>query len=138
MLSLLSPFMNAFPPAFVRVFFCVLAVLLWSAGNAQAQTYTISGSNGTTVTTTAGAFYDSGSAAGAYSNNESYAVTFYSGSTAKMRLTFTSFATEQDYDFLTIYDGSSAKTTQLGQWHGATSPGTVTGSGSYLTVIFTS
>lgn len=119
------------------LWFIQFACLLFASA-ASAQTYQINAVNGQTVTTSSGTFYDSGGSGGSYGNNESYQVTFYSGGANKMRLDFSAFDVESGYDFLKIYDGASTSSTQLGSWSGSTSPGTVTGSGSYLTVVFTS
>lgn len=124
-----------------RLRVAVRSLLVWllaAGGAAMAQTYTISAYNTQTVTATAGTFYDSGGSGAAYSDNEDYRVTFTTGSSNKLKLTFTSFATEAGYDFLRIYDGSSTASTLLGTYDGGTSPGTITASGSSLTLVFTS
>lgn len=110
---------------------------LMISGNASAQTYNIKTQNNTTVTSCVGTFYDSGGTSN-YANNESYKITFTTGTSDRMRLVFSSLATESGYDLLKIYDGTSTSATLLGTWSGSTSPGTVTGSGSSLTVTFTS
>ncbi|MBX7211912.1 MAG: hypothetical protein K1X78_26640, partial [Verrucomicrobiaceae bacterium] len=96
---------------------------------------------GTTVTTCTGCFTDSGGTAAAYGNNENYTVTFRTGTTDKMRATFTAFATEATYDVLYVYDGPSTASPLIGTYSGSTLPGTagvITGSGDSLTFTFTS
>ena len=94
-----------------------------------------------TVTTCSGLFYDSGGPDANYSNNLDLTMTFYPGSEgAKVKVVFSEFNTESNYDFLYIYDGTSTSATQIGQYSGTTSPGTVTASNDdgALTFRFTS
>lgn len=93
-------------------------------------------SQGGTVTTTSGKFYDSGGASGNYSNNESYVMTFKSGTSRKIRVTFTRFETEDGYDKLKIYDGPTTSSTLLGTYQGFNSPGTVTSTNSSGALTF--
>lgn len=93
-------------------------------------------SQGGTVTTTSGNFYDSGGASGNYSNNESYVMTFKSGTSRKIRVTFTRFETEDGYDKLKIYDGPTTSSTLLGTYQGFNSPGTVTSTNSSGALTF--
>eukprot|EP00058_Branchiostoma_floridae_P020364 XP_002605854.1 hypothetical protein BRAFLDRAFT_90827 [Branchiostoma floridae] len=56
-----------------------------------------------------------------------------------IRLTFTDFNTEEDYDFVYVYDGDTVDPSQLiGKFHGASLPDPRTSSGSVMTVRFTS
>ncbi|WP_374446177.1 M12 family metallo-peptidase [Epilithonimonas sp.] len=89
-------------------------------------------------------FTDSGGATGNYSDSETFVKTFYPDSPGqKLKLTFSSFNIEQDYDFMTIKNGPS---TSSPSFSGATN---LTGNlnlGSFtstdptgaITVIFTS
>jgi len=89
-------------------------------------------------------FTDSGGATGNYSDAENFVKTFYPDSAGqKLKLTFSSFNIEQDYDYMTIKNGPSASSPGFS---GATN---LTGSlnlGSYtstdptgaITIIFTS
>lgn len=89
-------------------------------------------------------FTDSGGTTGNYSDAENFVKTFYPDSAGqKLKLTFSSFNLEQDYDFMTIKNGAS---TSSPNFAGATN---LTGSlnlGSYtstdptgaITIIFTS
>jgi hypothetical protein len=97
--------------------------------------------NNTPVTTCSGTFYDSGGAGSSYTNNENFTKVFTPATAgAKMRMTFTSFDLESNYDFLSIYDGPSTGSTLIGTYTGANSPGTVTATNAtgQLTVVFTS
>ncbi|MGG7469579.1 M12 family metallo-peptidase [Chryseobacterium arthrosphaerae] len=52
-------------------------------------------------------FLDTGGASGNYGNNQEIVKTFYPASGSSMTLTFTEFGTEQDYDFMYVYNGPS-------------------------------
>ena len=94
-----------------------------------------------TVTTCSGIFYDSGGADSNYGNNLNYTMTFYPGTEGAMVcVDFTQFNTESGYDYLYIYNGTSDSATQIGKYHGSTSPGTVmaTNDAGALTFKFTS
>jgi archaellum component FlaG (FlaF/FlaG flagellin family) len=93
------------------------------------------------VTTCSGLFYDSGGPNSNYTNNLNYTMTIYPGTEGAMvSVNFTQFNTEPNYDYLYIYNGSSASATQIGQYSGTTSPGTVTATNAAgaLTFKFTS
>ena len=65
--------------------------------------------NGGSLTTCFAKFYDSGGPTAPYTNNESYTYTFVpltAGS--KLKAIFNSFALENNYDFLSIYNGTTA------------------------------
>lgn len=86
-------------------------------------------------------FYDSGGENGNYGNNLDYTMTFYpSTEGAKVSVAFSQFNVESNYDYLYIYDGISTSATQIGQYSGTTSPGTVTATNAdgALTFRFTS
>ncbi|MBO6026153.1 MAG: carboxypeptidase regulatory-like domain-containing protein [Bacteroidales bacterium] len=96
--------------------------------------------NGTFETCNA-LFYDSGGENANYGNNLDYTLTINPSSAgAKVSVEFTQFNVESNYDFLYIYDGSSTSATQIGQYSGTTSPGTVTATNEAgaLTFRFTS
>lgn len=95
----------------------------------------------TTVNTCDALFYDSGGPTGNYSNNQNYTMTFSPSSEgAKVNVSFIEFNTENNYDFLYIYDGPSTSYTQIGKYSGATSPGQITANNEAgaLTFKFTS
>ena len=110
-----------------------------------SETYNMQ--NGTYETCSA-LFYDSGGASANYGNNEDYTMTFTPSSPgAKISVNFLSFNVETAgggwggtsvRDYLTIYDGTSTSATQIGQYYGTTSPGTVTATNSSgaLTFVF--
>ena len=82
-------------------------------------------------------FYDDGGPDNNYSDNKNYTLTFKPGIEGnKIRVKFEEFNTEEDYDFLYIYDGSSTNATLIGKYAGYDSPGEVTASNSQGTLTF--
>lgn len=123
---------------FPFIYLILLSIgIIWSPKNGTAQSYPIDTYDTQTVNTCTGTFYDSGGSRGSYSNNEDYEVTFCSDNGDNMQLDFTSWNVEGGWDYLYIHDGSSTSATLLGTYSG-TSPGTITASGTCLTVRFTS
>ena len=93
------------------------------------------------VTTCSGLFYDSGGANSNYGDNLDYTMTFYPETPGGfIRVAFSQFNTESNYDYLYIYDGTSTSATLIGQYSGTTSPGTLTATNAEgaLTFRFTS
>lgn len=97
------------------------------------------------VNTCNGTFFDSGGPAGNYSDNEAYTMTFYPGTAgAMLKVSFTDFNVEPhincSYDYLSIYNGSSAMAPLLGTYCGTNSPGEInaTSSDGALTFEFRS
>ncbi|MDI9256667.1 fibronectin type III domain-containing protein [Flavobacterium sedimenticola] len=111
-------------------------------------------SQGGSVTQCDYSFFDSGGAAGNYVDNESYQITLYPGVVGtKVKVVFSSFSTENNYDGLMIYNGNStgaplissglgagfnAATCPAGSFRGSTSPGTVisTAADGSLTFVY--
>ena len=94
-----------------------------------------------TVETCSALFYDNGGPNSNYNNNRDYTMTFMPGQPDKfIEATFIEFSTESGWDYLYIYDGTSTQATQIGQYTGSESPGTVTATNSEgaLTFRFTS
>gem|GEM_PF-3093238 len=59
-----------------------------------------------------------------------------SGATS-VTLTFTSFSTEEDYDFVRVYNGTSASAPLIGEYSGSTLPSAVTANSGNMYVVFT-
>ena len=102
-------------------------------------------SSSVSYTTCGGAFYDDGGSSGTYSNNANGTTTFYPSTPgAKVQLTFTSYNTESDYDFMSIYDGNSTSApVLLNDFSGTGLPNngntyTSTAADGSLTILFTS
>lgn len=58
-----------------------------------------------TVTTCSGNLFDSGGPSGNYSDLEDYTQTFVPATGNKIKITWDYFSSEQDYDYITIFDG---------------------------------
>lgn len=75
-------------------------------------------------------FYDTGGMNAEYANSQSFTRTITPNvANKKIKVTFTAFALENDYDFLYIYDGSDTSAPELNLGNGFTgtnSPGTIT------------
>ena len=84
-----------------------------------------------TVTTCDALFYDDGGPNGNYSDRKNYTMTFLPESPdGIIEVIFDEFATEDGYDYLYIFDGTSTSTPSLGEFSGTDSPGTVTATNS--------
>ena len=80
-----------------------------------------------TITTCDAIFYDEGGPNGDYGHNSDLTMTFLpSTSGGMLEAIFESFYTENNYDWLYIYDGPSASSTLIGRYSGSQGPGTVT------------
>ncbi|MFT0157163.1 CUB domain-containing protein, partial [Tenacibaculum ascidiaceicola] len=124
-----------------KVFFLVLILL--STVKSFAQTYNIGNENGNTIVTCSGTFTDSNNLGnGNYNNNELYSVTFESPTGDRLNFNFTSFDVENNgsgcYDVLTVYDGSDATATKIGDFCNSNIPTTITSTGSSLHFVFDS
>ena len=94
-----------------------------------------------TITTCDAMFYDDGGPSNNYGNNKDLTLTFLPATEGGfIEVTFQTFDTESNYDFLYIYDGTSTSAPQIGQYDGGNSPGTVTATNAQgaLTFRFTS
>ncbi|MBA3680176.1 MAG: T9SS type A sorting domain-containing protein [Bacteroidetes bacterium] len=82
--------------------------------------------------------FDMGGPMRNYYDSESYAYTLSAPTGSVVKLQFKSFGTEQGYDSLFLYNGSSAAAALIGSYTGTNSPGTITSSGQNLTLRFKS
>lgn len=85
--------------------------------------------------------YDSGGANGQYTNNEFVTTSFCPAVPGDMvTLTFTQFSLEQNFDFVTIFNGPSVASPSMGTFTGNNLPGTFTSTNpsGCLTLRFTS
>ena len=97
--------------------------------------------SGSTKVTCSDVFTDSGSRYGNYANNLTQTMTFRPATTGNsIKVDFTEFAVEAGYDFLYIYNGTSASAPLLGVFDGNTLPPslTSTAAGGELFFRFTS
>jgi len=102
--------------------------------------YRLINNNPTTNTLTAGSgtIYDSGGAGGNYANDERYITTIAPAGATSVTITFSSFNTEANWDYLFVYDGNSINAPRIGTYTGTNSPGTITGTTGTLTLEFRS
>ncbi|NVO02281.1 MAG: gliding motility-associated C-terminal domain-containing protein [Bacteroidetes bacterium] len=125
-----------------KIFFLIFTILL--SIQLFGQTYNIQTLNGTTQTTCAGTFVDPGGAAGNYANSQDYTITFHTATAGQqVRLSFTAWDLENNFDYLYVYDGPSIASPSLGNINGHRVVGTVTesdilvtSSNGYLTFKF--
>ncbi len=104
--------------------------------NSFAQNYLMSSTN---VSTCAGNFYDSGGGGANYGLNQNTTMTLCSNTAGQcIRISFTAFNLENNFDFLRIYNGPNTASPLIGSYTGTTSPGVVTGTSGCLTFVFTS
>jgi len=106
---------NGSPAAFGAGGYCKI---IWdgSAGNPILM------HNGT-ISACAGIFYDSGGPDNTYQPGEDLTLTINPSTPGgKVKLIFTLFDTENNYDFLKIYDGPSVNSPLLGNYSGVTMP----------------
>ena len=94
-----------------------------------------------TVTTCNALFYDTGGPDANYLNNENFTLTVYPAYlTGKVRITFSAFDVENNYDYLKIYNGTSASASLLANLTGTTLPNSYVADNEEgaLTFVFTS
>lgn len=84
-----------------------------------------------------GSFTDSGGAEGDYGNDERKLYLIQVENAEKIKLSFSEFNLETNYDFMWIYDGSSVFSPLIGRWN-THSPNEVISSGNALLVEFRS
>jgi len=115
----------------------VFALLMLFVEMASAQYVLNSTSNGTTVNTCSGTFYDSGGSGSNYSGNQNYTITFCATSGCIMA-DFTAFNTQAGNDVLSVYDGSNTSAPLLGTFSGNSVPADLVASSGCLTFKFVS
>jgi subtilisin-like proprotein convertase family protein len=85
--------------------------------------------------------FDTGGSEGDYDSGEDFELTIFPSTPGSfVQLDFTSFATEEDFDFLNVYNGNSSAGAELLEATGATLPGTIvsTSADGSLTLVFSS
>lgn len=94
-----------------------------------------------TVTACNALFYDSGGPDANYQNNENFTLTVFPAfPTGQVRITFSAFDVENSYDYLKIYNGTSASAPLLANLTGTTLPNSYVADNEEgaLTFVFTS
>ncbi|MCU0433104.1 MAG: N-acetylmuramoyl-L-alanine amidase [Bacteroidia bacterium] len=92
----------------------------------------------TVYSTATGNFYDSGGQSSNYGDDERLIWRIAPANATSVTLNFTSFAVENTWDYLYIYDGNSTSAPLIGSYTGSNSPGTITSSGGSITLEFRS
>jgi len=82
--------------------------------------------------------FDMGGPSRNYYDNENYTYTIAPQGATSVTLAFSSFNTENTFDFLYIYDGPTIASPLIGTYTGTNSPGTVTSTGGTITIRSTS
>ena len=91
----------------------------------------------TPIIACSGTFYDPGGT-GNYANNSNIAQTICSGVAGQcISLFFSQFSLENNFDFLTIYNGPTTGSPIIGTYTGTNTPGTVTATSGCITLVFT-
>ncbi|MFM2136581.1 MAG: hypothetical protein RL021_1981 [Bacteroidota bacterium] len=124
-----------------RLLLNALAVvtLLLAGQAAKAQgTYTICSIPGNATTDSTGTLYDTGGPTGQYQNNENCTLLVQPSCAVSITLVFQSFATEANFDFFRVYDGTTVAAPQLLNANGTTLPGPVTCTSGSMLIIWRS
>jgi len=109
----------------------------WSASYTSSTGSVGQCSGNQTLTASTGTLSD-GSGSQDYINNANCSWLIQPPGASAITLTFTSFATEQGYDFVKVYNGTSASGILLGDFSGTSLPNAVTASSGAMYVVFTS
>jgi N-acetyl-anhydromuramyl-L-alanine amidase AmpD len=89
-------------------------------------------------TNCSGTFTDTGGILGNYPNNQNYTYTISPTGASSVNLSFSAFNIENNYDFISIYDGPTTASALLGTYTNTNTPPNITSSGGSLTIKFTS
>jgi hypothetical protein len=76
--------------------------------------------------------------AGNYANSLTVTETYCSNASNALQITFSTFSTENGYDYLEVFDGPTTGSTLIGNFTGTTTPAALTSSTGCLTLRFTS
>ena len=119
-----------------KLFYLSLLILFFITHKSYAENICPSGG---TSNAASGTVYDSGGANGYYSNYDNCGFLIQpSSSPTSITLSFSQFAVETNYDFLYVYDGTSASGTFLGKFTGGSLPNNVTATSGSMYLRFVS
>jgi hypothetical protein len=93
--------------------------------------------SGTTTLTSASGSFNDGSGSDFYNNNLNCSWLIQPSGASSVTLNFSSFDTENGFDYLKVYNGTSSSAPLLGTFSGSSVPAPVT-SGSAMYIVFTS
>lgn len=120
------------------VFFLLLSLLLTQS---YAQSYNMSNSNITVNCGSTVHYYDPGGSSHDYSSNQNFTQTIRTSQQGQcLMVSFSSFTLESNgncsFDYLSIYDGTSASGPLIGTYCGSNSPGMIFSTSGALTFSF--
>ena len=92
----------------------------------------------TTLTATGGTFYDTGGASANYGDDERKLWLFQPSGATSISMNFTSFAVENGFDYMFIYDGATTSSPLIGKYTNNVSPGNINSTGASLLIEFRS
>ncbi len=92
----------------------------------------------TSLTATAGTFYDSGGPSGNYANDERQLFLINPAGAATVTITINSFDLEANWDYMYVYDGNSLSSPLIGTYTATTIPGTLSSTGGEMLIQFRS
>ena len=112
---------------------------LWSGpADATPGTYNLGINGSDTLTTCSLIIYDNGGANGDYSNNCDFTLVLFPETEGELMAVSGTYVTENNWDFLRIYDGAGTDGTILGAYSGTGTVPTLVSSSGPLTIKFTS
>ncbi len=120
----------------LNVFTFFALVLFMQLGASAQGTYNICSI--TTTQDSTGTLYDTGGPNGVYQVNENCTLLISPPCATSITITFQQFLTEPNYDFFTVYDGTTTAAPQLMNASGINLPAPVTGTSGSLLVIWRS
>lgn len=118
----------------LKISLVLITFILCCSNGLFAVNYNIETSDGQTIPTCSATLLDSGGDTGNYGSNEDYQVTFCSSDGSCLKIDFVSFAMEDGYDFVYIYDGATTSSVILATLTGNLIPGDVYTSSSCVTI----
>ncbi len=104
--------------------------------NGGVQFYSLILSGRSNLLTACSGSISNGSGGNNYLNNTSHSWTISPPNAASVTLNFTSFNTELNYDFVKVYNGTSAFDPLLGEFSGASLPPSLTASSGKMFIVF--
>jgi len=94
--------------------------------------------SGTTILTAPSGTISDGSGVSDYTNRADCRWLIQPPGATWVRLSFTSFTTEANYDFVRVYDGTTTSAPLLGSYSGTSLPPTLTANSGAMLIVFTS
>ncbi len=102
----------------------------------KSQVYYMCSSSASVSTSSSGTLYDSGGPSGNYYSYEDCAFLIKTNCPGNITINFTSFSTELNYDYLTVYNGSTTASPILGSYWGTGALPPMTATSGFMLVTF--